>query len=128
MIIIKRLPEFLLLGVGLSLQLLIATVLIVNLSVATVSTQLPLPGVGTQAFAWFVFAVHLIGLILLIITTFHIKKSARKAGLRLLIIGAIMLIATLGATLIQSVLFIIAGVLFIVRLQERVPSTAAGST
>ncbi|EZH65261.1 hypothetical protein DH09_16590 [Bacillaceae bacterium JMAK1] len=128
MTIIKRLPEFLLLGVGLTLQLFVTAVLIISLTIATVSAQLPLPDVGTQAFAWFVFAVHLIGLILVIITTIQIKKSARKAGLRLLIIGAIMLITTLGATLIQSVLFIVAGVLFMVRLQDRAPSTVAGST
>ncbi|WP_042419711.1 hypothetical protein [Geomicrobium sp. JCM 19038] len=96
MIIIKRLPEFLLLGVGLTLQLFVTAVLLISLSFATVSAQLPLPGVGTQAFAWFVFAVHFIGLILVIITTLHIKKSTRKAGLRLLIIGATMLIVTLG--------------------------------
>ncbi|MBB6448367.1 hypothetical protein HNR44_000316 [Geomicrobium halophilum] len=64
---------------------------------------------------WWIVAIHVIGLILGIIALVKLKNNGKAAGILFLVAGGGMLILTLGFTLIQSILFIIAGIMCLVR-------------
>ncbi len=73
-----------------------------------------LPGFFELWYGWFVFGVHIVGVFTGIIALKLLKLGNQKAAIVFLSTGIGMLILTLGATLIQSVLFIAVGVLCIV--------------
>ncbi|AXF56212.1 DUF4064 domain-containing protein [Salicibibacter kimchii] len=64
---------------------------------------------------WWIFCMHLIGLVIGIIAVIKLNSNAKLAGILFLVSGGAMLILTLGTSFIQSVLFIIAGIMCLVR-------------
>ncbi|GAK09303.1 DUF4064 domain-containing protein [Geomicrobium sp. JCM 19038] len=64
---------------------------------------------------WFALIVMIIGTVLGIIGAIKITKNAKTAGILLLVAGGGMLLLTVGTTLIQSVLLIIAGIMCLAR-------------
>ncbi|WP_166805885.1 DUF4064 domain-containing protein [Jeotgalibacillus sp. R-1-5s-1] len=114
----KRTVEKVLVIVALVLQLL---VLISGLFLAVfIGTSYPeqLPQVTELWYGWIVLAVHLAGLLAGLAALFKMKNNPKAAGVTFLITGIIMLLLTLGATLIQSVLFMIVGIMCLVRRPE----------
>lgn len=70
-----------------------------------------LPGFFELWYGWFVFGIHIIGGFIGIVALKILNHDNQKAALLFLGTGIGMLIFTLGATLIQSALFIVVGVL-----------------
>ncbi|MBM7631645.1 DUF4064 domain-containing protein [Geomicrobium sediminis] len=64
---------------------------------------------------WFAVIVMIVGTVLGIIGAIKITNNAKTAGILLLVAGGGMLLLTLGTTLIQSVLLIIAGIMCLAR-------------
>lgn len=107
----KRTVETTLGVIALALQLLII-ILLVSL-LAFFSFQFPemLSEKFVQWYAWFVVAVHAAGFILGVIALILLKDKPKISGVVLIATSIVMLIFTLGATFIQSVLFIISGIM-----------------
>lgn len=78
-----------------------------------------LPKFGELWFGWFALVVHLVGLVLGVIAFKLLNRDPQNAGVLFLSTGVAMLLLTLGATFIQSVLFIIIGVMCLVRKSLR---------
>ncbi|RWZ54540.1 DUF4064 domain-containing protein [Halobacillus fulvus] len=111
----KRTIENVLVILALVLQLLVLMFgLIFAIFIGTAYPE-QLPQVAELWYGWFVLAVHLAGLIAGLIAFVKIKDNPRASGILLVATGIIMLFLTLGATFIQSVLFIIAGIMCFVR-------------
>ncbi|WP_445491639.1 DUF4064 domain-containing protein [Niallia sp. 03133] len=111
----KRTPEMVLGIIALVLQLL---VIILGVFIALfIGIQFPeqLPQSSEIWYAWLVLGIHVLGFVLGLAALFILKKAPKKSGIILLLTGILMLILTLGATLIQSVLFIIVGIMCFVR-------------
>ncbi len=66
-------------------------------------------------YAWFAVAVLVTGFFSGLVAMLNIKKNAKKAGVILLITGIFMFFLTLGATLIQTILLVIAGSMCLIR-------------
>ncbi|WP_082235536.1 hypothetical protein [Halobacillus massiliensis] len=107
--------EKILITIALVLQFLV--VLLGMLFVAFIYLQYPdqLPVMVELRYAWIVLGIHLIGLIAGCAVLFYFKKHRRRSGIVLIGTAVLMGISTLGATLIQSVLFIAAGILCLTR-------------
>ncbi len=101
--------------IALVLQLL---VIVLGVSIAfLIGSQFPeqLPQSIELWYAWVVLGIHILGFVLGIIALIILKKSPKKSGIILLATAILMLLLTIGATLIQSVLFFIVGIMCIVR-------------
>ncbi|MCP3031608.1 DUF4064 domain-containing protein [Halobacillus sp. A1] len=111
----KRTGEKILLIIALSLQLI---VLVLGVLLAIfVGAQFPeqLPQYSEMWFVWVVFAVHLLGFILGVVALLMMRSRAKASGIIFICTGVSMAFLTLGATLIQSILFIVAGMMCLVR-------------
>ncbi|WP_445506462.1 DUF4064 domain-containing protein [Niallia sp. 03190] len=111
----KRTTEMVLGIIALVLQLL---VIVLGVSIAfLIGSQFPeqLPQSIELWYAWVVLGIHILGFVLGIIALIILKKSPKKSGIILLATAILMLLLTIGATLIQSVLFFIVGIMCIVR-------------
>ncbi|GAK14552.1 DUF4064 domain-containing protein [Geomicrobium sp. JCM 19039] len=75
-----------------------------------------------SAIGWFAVVVMVIGMILAIIGLIKINGNAKTAGILLIVSGALMVILTLGGSIIQSVLFIIAGIMCLARKPKVEPA------
>ncbi|MFD2762481.1 DUF4064 domain-containing protein [Lentibacillus juripiscarius] len=111
----KRTAEITLGVIALALQLLVI-ILLVSLMVFF-SSQFPemMSEKFVPWYAWFVVAVHAAGFILGVIALVLLKSKPKTAGIVLIATSIVMLLLTLGATLIQSALFIIAGIMCLAR-------------
>ncbi|QQK81375.1 DUF4064 domain-containing protein [Salicibibacter cibi] len=67
------------------------------------------------SFGWWIFVMHIIGLVIGIIAVIKLNSNAKLAGILFLVSGGAMLILTFGTSIIQSVLLIIAGIMCLVR-------------
>lgn len=114
----KRTTELVLGVIGLTLQLLI--ILFVVPILLFFSFQFPeLISPKYEAwYAWFVVAILVAGFFLGIVALVMMKNNAKRAGVILLSIGIFSFFLTLGATLIQTILFVIAGSMCIARKPE----------
>ncbi|GAK03221.1 hypothetical protein JCM19037_1524 [Geomicrobium sp. JCM 19037] len=81
-----------------------------------------------SAIGWFAVVVMVIGMILAIIGLIKINGNAKTAGILLIVSGALMVILTLGGSIIQSVLFIIAGIMCLARKPQVEPAEEETST
>lgn len=115
----KRTPELVLGSIALGLQLLV--ILLVVPLLAFFSFQFPeLTSPKFEAwYAWFAVAVHIAGFFSGLVALISLKTNAKKAGIILLITGILMFFLTLGATLIQTVLFVIAGSMCLIRQSKQ---------
>jgi|GEM_PF-6619932 len=114
----KRTTELVLGVIGLTLQLLI--ILFVVPILLFFSFQFPeLISPKYEAwYAWFVVAILVAGFFLGIVALVMMKNNAKRAGVILLSIGIFSFFLTLGATLIQTILFVIAGSMCMARKLE----------
>ncbi|WEG15175.1 hypothetical protein PQ478_11555 [Alkalihalophilus pseudofirmus] len=113
--------ERLLFGTGLFLQGLI-TVLVIP-PVAFVHMYYPelLP---TQLELWLAYVVlgaHLIGLVIGLQAYKLLETEPQKAAKRFLITALVMLVLTIGGTIIQSTLFLIASMMIIIKGRKAAP-------
>lgn len=111
----KRTVEIVLGSIALALQLLVI-ILVVPL-LAFISLQFPeiISPKFEAWYAWFVVIVLAVGFFLGIVALIILKNSPKRSGIIFIVTGIFMFFLTLGATLIQTVLFVIAGIMCIVR-------------
>lgn len=111
----KRTVEIVLGSIALALQLLVI-ILVVPL-LAFISLQFPeiISPKFEAWYAWFVVIVLAAGFFLGIVALIILKNSPKRSGIIFIVTGIFMFFLTLGATLIQTVLFVIAGIMCIVR-------------
>ncbi|WP_158589704.1 MULTISPECIES: hypothetical protein [Clostridia] len=107
----KRTAEITLGIIALALQLLIIILLVSLLSFFSFQFPEMLSTKFASWYAWFVVAVHVTGFIFGVIALILLKDKPKISGIVLVAISIVMLILTLGATFIQSVLFIISGIM-----------------
>ncbi|WP_167751502.1 DUF4064 domain-containing protein [Lentibacillus salicampi] len=111
----KRTAEITLGVIALALQLLVIILLVSFM----VFFSFQFPEMMSEKFvpwyAWFVVAVHATGFILGVIALVLLKSKPKTAGIVLIATSIVMLLLTLGGTLIQSALFIIAGIMCLAR-------------
>ncbi|ADC51627.1 hypothetical protein BpOF4_17930 [Alkalihalophilus pseudofirmus OF4] len=110
--------ERMLFGTGLFLQGLI-TVLVIP-PVAFVHMYYPelLPTPLELWLAYVVLGAHIIGFVIGLQAYKLLKTERRKAVKRFLITALVMLVLTMGGTIIQSTLFIIASMMILVKEQK----------
>ncbi|MBO1001344.1 hypothetical protein ACFSKI_14900 [Pseudogracilibacillus auburnensis] len=111
----KRTTEIVLGVTALLFQLLVIILLIPTLLFLSFKFPEFLSSKFNAPFAWGVVAVHITGFLSGVVALVMLKNTPQKAGITLLITGIFMFFLTLGATFIQTVLFVIAGSMCIVR-------------
>lgn len=111
----KRTTEMVLGVIALVLQLLII-ILVIPIMVF-ISLQFPeiISPKFEAWYAWFAVAVLAAGLFVGVVALIKLKYNPKQAGITLLITGIFMFFLTLGATLIQTVLFVIVGSMCLIR-------------
>jgi len=112
---LKRTGEMTLGIIALALQLLVIILLVSSLAFFGLQFPEVLSEKFVSWYAWFVVAVHVAGFISGVIALILLKDKPKISGIVLVATGIAMLLLTLGTTLIQSALFIIAGIMCLVR-------------
>ncbi|WP_169331775.1 DUF4064 domain-containing protein [Gracilibacillus halophilus] len=107
----KRTAEITLGIIALALQLLIIILLVTFMAFFNFQFPEMLSTKFVPWYAWFVVAIHLVGFIFGVIALILLKDKPKTSGIVLVATSIVMLILTLGATIIQSVLFIISGIM-----------------
>ncbi|KGX92271.1 hypothetical protein N781_17475 [Pontibacillus halophilus JSM 076056 = DSM 19796] len=95
--------------IGVSLQALVLLLGVGMMVVVMLKYPNELPARTEVMYAWFVFIVHAIGLGLAVYSLGLMGRQPKRAGVYLLLTGLLMIPLTLGATVIQSLLFMVAG-------------------
>ncbi len=116
----KRTTETTLGIIALILQFLVTVLGISIVLIMTIQFPEQLPNFLELWYAWAIMGIHLLGFALGIIALLLIKSNPRKSGILLLFTGVLMLLLTMGATLIQSILFIIIGCMCLARKTKNV--------
>ena len=76
------------------------------------------------SFRWMPLLIYSLGLILAIISLIKVNDSTKTTGVLFLTSGILMFILTLGASMIQSLFFIVAGILSLVRTSKQIVSVS----
>lgn len=111
----KRTAEIVLGSIALALQLFV--IMLVVPLLAFISLQFPeiLSPKFEAWYAWFVVIVLVVGFFLGVLSLIILKNSPKKSGIIFIVTGIFMFFLTLGATLIQTVLFLIVGIMCLTR-------------
>ncbi|MEI3612180.1 hypothetical protein [Pseudogracilibacillus sp. SO30301A] len=111
----KRTAEIVLGSIALALQFLV--IIFVVPLLAIISLQFPeiISPKFEAWYAWFAVIVLAVGFFSGLIALIMMKNSPKKSGVIFIVTATLMFFLTLGATMIQTILFIIAGVMCLTR-------------